>query len=191
MNGVGTVLVAAVALIVGAGAASWAIRSSDQAMRPALASTDREGAAVLVPVGDAAGGRTLSFPEDLDNPLGHGPAVLARGHQLFNAMNCAGCHGYGGGGGMGPDLTDSYWRYGGTPVRIYKTLYEGRPQGMPAWGRALPPRDLWALAAFVGSLGGGVPAAEYQRGLQGDYHTTDTAHPDGTAARGGAGATDQ
>ena len=29
-------------------------------------------------------------------------------------MNCDGCHGTSGGGGMEPNLKDVYWRYGGT-----------------------------------------------------------------------------
>ena len=60
-------------------------------------------------------------------------------------MNCAACHGYDLKGGMGPDLTDTYWRYGGSPADIYKSIFEGRPQGMPAWGRALPPAMIWKV----------------------------------------------
>ena len=57
---------------------------------------------------------------------------------------------------MGPDLTDTEWRYGGLPVQIYKTIRDGRPQGMPAWGVALPPDDIWKLVAYVQSFGGTV-----------------------------------
>ncbi len=192
MNAGRTALVAVVALALGAGGATWAILSHDTRVEhPVPTGSVREGAAALVPIGDAAGATTLAFPADMDNPLGSGPGVVEAGRKLFGAMNCAGCHGYTGGGGMGPNLTDNYWRYGGTPVRIYKTLYEGRPQGMPAWGRALPPRDLWALTAFVGSLGAGVPAKDYQRDLQGDYHGPGSKQSDGEAARGGTGTDDQ
>src|SRR4029078_9149496 len=38
--------------------------------------------------------------------------ALAEGQQLFNQMNCVGCHSHGG-GGMGPALMDDEWRYGG------------------------------------------------------------------------------
>ena len=61
--------------------------------------------------------------------------------------------------GWGPPLNDSYWRYGGSPVEIYKSIYEGRPKGMPAWGVALPPNEIWALTAYVSSLGGGKEAS--------------------------------
>jgi len=74
-------------------------------------------------------------------------------------MNCAGCHGYDAKGGMGPDLTDTEWRYGGTPIDIYKSIYEGRAQGMPAWGNALPTTPIWQLVAYIQSLGGTLPAA--------------------------------
>jgi cytochrome c oxidase cbb3-type subunit 3 len=73
---------------------------------------------------------------------------------MFRAMNCASCHGYAAEGGMGPALNDDYWRYGGTPVEIYKSIYEGRPKGMPAWGVALPPSQIWALTSYIASLGG-------------------------------------
>ncbi len=55
---------------------------------------------------------------------------------------------------MGPALNDDYWRYGGTPVEIYKSIYEGRPKGMPAWGVALPADRIWVLTSYVISLGG-------------------------------------
>ena len=48
-------------------------------------------------------------------------------------MNCAGCHAYDLTGGMGPDLTDNSWLYGGKPGEIYHTIAEGTPRGMPAW----------------------------------------------------------
>jgi cytochrome c oxidase cbb3-type subunit 3 len=55
---------------------------------------------------------------------------------------------------MGPDLTDKAWRYGGTPIEVYKSIYEGRPQGMPAWGNTLPTQPVWQLVAYIQSLGG-------------------------------------
>lgn len=80
------------------------------------------------------------------------PQDIAAGHTLFVKMNCAGCHTYTGKGWMGPDLTDSYWRYGSAPEDIYRVLYEGRPQGMPAWGKALSSNELWQLVMYIRSL---------------------------------------
>lgn len=127
-----------------------------------------EGAAARVPLGDLAGNVETTLPNDLPNPLEHDASALSEGQRLFDKMNCAGCHGYTAKGGMGPDLTDGHWRYGGTPVQIYKSIYEGRPQGMPSWGRALPPRSIWQLTRYIESLGGSFPADQYHAGIQGD-----------------------
>lgn len=83
-------------------------------------------------------------------------------------MNCAGCHAYNGTGNMGPDLTDAEWRYGGLPIEIYKTIRDGRPQGMPAWGAALPPAEIWKIVAFIQSLGGTVSVKDFEHARQGD-----------------------
>ena len=138
-----------------------------------------------VPLGDVAGVAIPVGAIDMPNPLGNSASVIAEGKKLFIGMNCAGCHGYGGGGGMGPPLKDSYWRYGGAPVQIYRTLYEGRPQGMPAWGIALPPDQLWKLTAYVSSLGGGVKPANAVAAERGDVQGSTDLAPSKNAAEGG------
>jgi len=134
-----------------------------------------------VPLGQIAGTPqgavgALSTP----NPYDGNPQAVAQGKELFIRMNCAGCHGYNAKGNMGPDLTDQYWRYGGLPIQIYKTLVNGRPNGMPAWGAALPPDDIWKLVAYIQSLGGTVPVGDYERARQGDHSNTEVA-PDAQA----------
>ncbi|MGH9455099.1 MAG: c-type cytochrome [Terriglobia bacterium] len=109
------------------------------------------------------------------NPYEGNPQAVEQGKELFIRMNCAGCHAYSGKGNMGPDLTDTYWRYGGLPIQIYKTLVDGRPNGMPAWGAALPPDDIWKLVAYIQTLGGTVPANDYERARQGDQANTQVA----------------
>lgn len=69
---------------------------------------------------------------------------------------------------MGPNLTDTYWRYGGTPAQIYQSIAAGRPKGMPSWGKKLPAREIWQLTAYLQSLGGSFPAKDYQAAMQGD-----------------------
>ena len=54
---------------------------------------------------------------DTANPLAGSADAVEAGHQLFGKMNCAGCHAYDLTGGMGPDLTDNSWQYGGKPAR--------------------------------------------------------------------------
>ncbi|MEO7071877.1 MAG: c-type cytochrome [Rhodanobacter sp.] len=102
------------------------------------------------------------------NPYAGSPEAITAGKALYIHMNCAGCHAYNGKGNMGPDLTDTYWRYGGLPIQIYKSIQDGRPQGMPGWGAALPPQEIWKLVAFIQSLGGSVPVSEYSHARQGD-----------------------
>ena len=55
------------------------------------------------------------------------------GHRLFVRMNCAGCHGYDA-GGMGPNLTDTTGATAARRSQIYKSIYEGRPQGHAGLG---------------------------------------------------------
>lgn len=122
-----------------------------------------------VPLGQVAGAparavAALATP----NPYQDNPQAIKQGQELYIKMNCAGCHAYNGKGNMGPDLTDSYWRYGGLPIQIYMTIRDGRPKGMPAWGVALPQDDIWKLVAYVQSLGGSVSVSNYERARQGD-----------------------
>jgi cytochrome c oxidase cbb3-type subunit 3 len=79
--------------------------------------------------------------------------ALAEGQFLYGRMNCVGCHAHGG-GGMGPALMDSKWRYGGRLDQIAASIAEGRPNGMPAWRAKLTDDQIWKLAAYVRSLSG-------------------------------------
>jgi len=83
---------------------------------------------------------------------GNAPAI-AQGQQLYSWMNCAGCHSHGG-GGMGPALMDGKWRYGGRIDQVASSIYEGRPNGMPAWRSKLTDLQIWQLAAYVRTLSG-------------------------------------
>ena len=125
--------------------------------------TPPEGLPALIPLGEAAGAYALNLPDDVPNPLQGQPGAVAEGHRRFIEMNCAGCHGYDAAGGMGPNLTDKYWRYGGTPVQVFKSIYEGRPGGMPAWGGALPVQEIWKIVAFIELLGGTYPPDFYHQ----------------------------
>ena len=127
-----------------------------------------EYAIAQVPLGDLAGVAHATLGSTIKNPYANDPQAVQQGKELFLKMNCAGCHGYGAKGAMGPNLTDQYWRYGGVPVDIYKSIAEGRPQGMPAWNQALPPGEIWKIVAYIQSLGGSFPAADYQASLEGD-----------------------
>lgn len=171
--------------VIGAMAGGWIISTRADQQTHQWPTDEEHSALSRIPAGDLAGAEVAHMSAALGNPLGEGPDVIADGKRLFATMNCAGCHGYGGPGGMGPNLTDSQWDFGGTPMEIYKSIYEGRAKGMPAWGHALPPETIWKLTAYVHSLGGGVPPSKAQDARHGDFvaEQRDTAgSPAGDAA---------
>jgi cytochrome c oxidase cbb3-type subunit 3 len=88
----------------------------------------------------------------VDNPLGNDRTVLEEGRRLFVRYNCSGCHGGRAGGGMGPSLRDTDWRYGSSPDRIFNSIAQGRGLGMPAWGALVPEKQIWELTAYVSAL---------------------------------------
>lgn len=158
-------------LVVALALAGLALGACDRTQHPSGAGGAGLSAAKglpQMPTGDLAGAAASTAGQVFDNPYAKDPAAVAEGHRLFETMNCAGCHGYQLKGGMGPDLTDTYWRYGGSPAAIYQSIYQGRPKGMPAWGVALPPAEIWKIVAYIQSLGGTVAPQQYQAGLQGD-----------------------
>jgi cytochrome c oxidase cbb3-type subunit 3 len=69
-------------------------------------------------------------------------------------MNCAGCHSPGGGGGIGPALTDDEWIYGSDPENVFDTIEKGRPNGMPSYQGRIGNSEMWKLVAYVRTLGG-------------------------------------
>lgn len=161
----GRVLIAMFVLIaLSAAATGWLLTSGKEAQNRVNVAYP-EGVGAVVPLGFSAGGAP-GLNASVANPLAGDPNAIQEGKRLFTSLNCAGCHGYQAKGNMGPDLTDKAWRYGGTPIDVYKSIYEGRPQGMPAWGNALPPNSIWQLVAYVQSLGGTLsapPAGESQQ----------------------------
>lgn len=160
-------IVAVLAAVVSGAATAWVINlgHDQRAQRESRYATPRVPEA---PLGDLAGPAMATGALQVRNPLEGDADAVAKGQALFVRMNCAGCHGYDAKGGMGPSLVDRYWRYGGAPEQIYLSIAQGRPQGMPAWGVALPKRSVWELVAYVQSLGGAFPYDEAQAGREGD-----------------------
>jgi len=78
---------------------------------------------------------------------------VSQGKTLYNQFNCSGCH-FQGGGGIGPPLMDASWIYGSRPENIFETIVEGRPNGMPAFGRKITADQTWQLVAYVRSMSG-------------------------------------
>ena len=82
--------------------------------------------------------------------------AIAEGQRYYNWFNCVGCHANGG-GGMGPPLIDEEWIYGSDPAQIYKTIVEGRPNGMPSFKGRIPDAEVWKIVSFVRSMSGLTP----------------------------------
>jgi cytochrome c oxidase cbb3-type subunit 3 len=102
----------------------------------------------------ALGGGVKTAARDYSMYQGNAYAV-AQGKTLFTWYNCASCHGNGG-GGMGPALMDTEWRYGSDPASIFASIEQGRPNGMPSFGGHIPEDQIWMLVAYVQSMSGGV-----------------------------------
>lgn len=83
--------------------------------------------------------------------------AVAQGQIYYVEFNCVGCHAPGGGGGMGPPLSDGDWIYGSEPADVFATIVEGRPNGMPSFGGKITANQLWQLVAYVRALGGLTP----------------------------------
>ncbi len=96
-----------------------------------------------------------------------GAADPEAGDALFHgSLGCSGCHGVDAKGGVGPNLTDSEWIYGGTEADITETLNNGRPGGMPAFSGQASPEDIANLVAYVQSLSGAGSAQSNAGGSQ-------------------------
>lgn len=96
----------------------------------------------------------------------HDQALANEGHQLFGNYGCPGCHGFGGGGGMCPPITNGIWIYGDKDDTLFRLVALGsvdlQKQGfsrqaienivapMPSFGSIITkPDDLWKIISWV------------------------------------------
>jgi mono/diheme cytochrome c family protein len=91
-------------------------------------------------------------PITVKNPYEGDKRAIATGGQLFVGYNCIDCHGADGSGAMGPSFQDGRWHFGGSPGEVFESIFEGRPDGMPAWGGRISNDQIWMLTAYVRSL---------------------------------------
>jgi cytochrome c oxidase cbb3-type subunit 3 len=103
-----------------------------------------------VPVSGLTPGAVQARPKL--NPPPADEKATQRGMDNFASFNCVGCHMGNGGGGMGPALSNHAFIYGSSPENIFLSIYQGRPNGMPAWGTVLPEDSIWDLVAYIKSL---------------------------------------
>lgn len=83
------------------------------------------------------------------------PDREAAGAEIF-ADNCSSCHGETGMGDMeqgAPDLTDSFWIYGGDDKALFDTIWNGRAGWMPAWEGRLSETERKILTIYLTQLG--------------------------------------
>jgi cytochrome c oxidase cbb3-type subunit III len=102
----------------------------------------------ILPVGFPASTKPLQ----IRNPYEGDKAAISTGGKLFVAYNCLDCHGADGSGAMGPSFQDGRWHFGGAPGEVFESIYQGRPDGMPAWGGRISNDQIWMLTAYVRSL---------------------------------------
>lgn len=82
-------------------------------------------------------------------------ASLEKGKVFYE--NCYACHGKLGEGGVGPNLTDDYWLYGGDIKNIFKIIKYGTEKGMKSWKEDFSPIQMSQLASYVITLHGTNP----------------------------------
>jgi mono/diheme cytochrome c family protein len=70
------------------------------------------------------------------------------GRRKFLEMNCYGCHGGRGGGGMGPNIRDDR----PNDDRIAGAILNGRPTGMPSYRGLVSAQDVENLISYIRSL---------------------------------------
>ncbi|MCS6924611.1 MAG: c-type cytochrome [Candidatus Binatia bacterium] len=92
------------------------------------------------------------------NPYTGNPEAIAEGQVLYKELNCYACHGMRGGGGMGPNLTDTVWQTGdGSDASLLAQIRDGRGK-MPAYKEVITDDQAWKLIAFIRTLYKGDPA---------------------------------
>jgi mono/diheme cytochrome c family protein len=98
-----------------------------------------------VPVAD----RTLQ-----GNPFAKSAAAVIEGRRIYLKNGCSGCHGMGGGGGMGKPLIDDEWKFGSDDQTLFKLIRGEIPnQTMPnAIGKTLTDDQIWQVLLYVRSV---------------------------------------
>jgi len=84
--------------------------------------------------------------------------MLDNGKSTF-LNTCSSCHRKDGGGDIGPNLADEYWKHGGNIKNIFKVVTNGVPgTNMIAWGAVMSPEAIRNVASYVLTLQGSKPA---------------------------------
>ncbi|HOJ17692.1 MAG: c-type cytochrome [Ignavibacteriales bacterium] len=85
------------------------------------------------------------------------PIALSTGKETF-LKHCAACHGRGGEGLVGPNLTDDYWIHGADIKQVFLIVKNGVPEkGMISWKSQLNPVAMQEVSSYILSLRGSNP----------------------------------
>ena len=106
------------------------------------------GLVLVVVVGTFIGIGDLARSEE-NAPNLKDPKMIAAGHDLFLAKQCAHCHGVDGRGGI--NLTEREL----DPKGIFQSIADGREKRglrMPAWRDVLTDEEMWQVTAYVLSI---------------------------------------
>lgn len=114
-----------------------------------------DGAKAAPKVTEAVPDRTLK-----GNPFAKSAMAVIEGKKLFAKNGCPGCHGLGGGGGMGKPLIDDEWRFGSDDETLSKLIRGQIPnQTMPnTFGKTLTEDEVWKILTYVRSIYAGDPS---------------------------------
>lgn len=140
--------ICAVALVFVLAAALAGCKGSSHDADGAKAEGSQTGAPKLAP-----GERASS------NPFSKSVEAVVEGRKLFLKNGCSGCHGVGGGGGMGKPLIDDEWRFGSDDPTLFKLIRGEIPnQTMPsAIGKGMTDEEIWKVLTYVRSVYAGDP----------------------------------
>lgn len=108
---------------------------------------------------EAAGKAAAAEKPPSGNPFAKSEDAVIEGRALYLKYGCAGCHGMGGGGGMGKPIIDDEWRFGSDDVTLFKLVRGEIPeQTMPnVIGKAMTDEEVWKTLVYVRSVFAGDP----------------------------------
>jgi mono/diheme cytochrome c family protein len=118
------------------------------------------GVLTAILVASAAGPGVAQSPNGkMKNPYkADDAAVVKEGRTLWLQYGCSGCHGVGGGGGMGPPVIDDVWKFGSDDETLYKLIKGQNPQStMPRVFTSMPDEEAWKILTYIRSIYAGDP----------------------------------
>lgn len=124
---------------------------------PAAIEEQEQGPAVLAE-------ETTSTPSVVPWPsLAGNPQAIAAGKRIF-MIHCYKCHGHGGRGGIGPNLTDDVTLHVNSYQDVVNVVTNGVPgRPMNAWKSILDATRIRQVAAYVYSLKGTRPTQKQEK----------------------------